>query len=410
MPKSFSEFKGKYIYQVSLSLLFKIFGVFFSFFVTKVTLNKLGVEDYSLWATLLSLLTMAAFLNFGMSGVIQNTVAKREIFWQKKLYNQLILTVLISIVVLFFSIFVGSLVYDSIIIVSIFSLSLSVIIIQSSVVRIYVAMRSSQVSEFIPLITNVIFITILMLFFEEGAKIENVLISYLFVKIVVLLVSTINLIKMKLFPHGSFVVEWYLLRSNIKSGSKFFLAQLVTFFLYQSQPVLVYNLLSSNDVVTYDLFNKFSIPLLMFSVVMFKPLWTKFNESDEATAKNALRKVNKLLILMLPLGVGFSLLIPSLTSLFFDITHDEGRVISFVRVLAIYLQVISTPYSYYLNSRNILNEQVWINAVSASAFILICYLFKDSLSLIGLIFYSLIAYVPFCVFSISKTYKSINKI
>lgn len=411
----------RYKKQVVFSLIYKCANILIAFGTTKLLTNLLGLESYGMWATIISIVSMAAFLNLGVSSVIQNEVIKEKLDSEKRNKNISLLifinTVFSMIPLLIFGIFylIGSRIvmpgFSVSQTLSILSL-LTLCIYMSAILRIYIGESKSEFVELhASLIGGAFFITLLFLNLSENKlDINSSLIIYTIYTGVAAITFSIIPIKKHFYFFETISLSG--LANILKPGLSFFLAQFFAFILYSSDRIIAFYMLGEESSAIFDYYMKFYMLILTMTGILQKPLWTFFGlENNKSIVTKTFKKINVIFVKLFPLMIMYSMVVPYLVSFFFlPGNKGENIMLSITLMFVTMIQAYGASYCYYLNSRNDLNGQVALNAISAILNIPLSYILSVTfnMGIVGISLATAISMLPFLIYSKWKVSKHLK--
>lgn len=199
------------------------------------------------------------------------------------------------------------------------------------VISIFYALQKSAMTGLLVLISNS-----LMLFFaltinaeslEESIRILSVVyavtvnLPYL---IATILIFTTTLKESK--PSFKYFRKKYALRI-IKLGGIFFYLQILTMIMFNTNEFLISWLIDPKDVVAFQVYNKLFSILSTFFNLAITPVWSAVTEAmvkkDIQWIKNLYRKLNIILLCLIPFQIILVLVIPSVVDIWLDIENLE---------------------------------------------------------------------------------------
>ena len=86
------------IKSISLNVLLKPCSMLVSFFYTPIVLSFLGVEQYGVWTTLLSVLNWLTIFDFGVGGGFRNLLSKKLVSGTKSDIKTVVSTAYITLI------------------------------------------------------------------------------------------------------------------------------------------------------------------------------------------------------------------------------------------------------------------------------------------------------------------------
>ena len=277
--------------QIGRSFIFKFLNIAFVFLSAKLISEHYGLEVYGQWSVILSVFTVASFLNFGLAGSIQNEVLNTvdAVELKKSITSLLLINTFISIVPSFlyysFSSFFSSLrilhigINESMIVI----LIIGMLVFSSGFVRIYLAQSRSDMAEAYSLFISLFFLGFLSFpcFFEGFRHLGFILHSYFISVVVSVVIFSINPIKTYFIKIN--IQDIFDSFAHIRVGLLFFFAQIFSFILYSSDRIIIYYILGAENTAIFDLYYRFFMLFLTLATLLQRPLWSIFGSARDDT-------------------------------------------------------------------------------------------------------------------------------
>lgn len=318
----------KLIKAIVGSTSFKLLSAIVTFITVPLLLHSLGTENYAIWVTSTALVAWLNLFDFGAGYSLKNKVTESIALGNIKELNILIagtlqfyflmtlgILIAFSIALVFVRVFVDNkllvLILYLPIIIS-FPLTLGHFIIQGR--------KMFNRFNFILLFQSISWLAV-ALFFRFSNVLTNV---YLLASLYSLLFFITNLAIMLVSLNGlgfdlkelSNFKNFSDSKRYLKVGTRFFLLQLSSIFLFSLGNILTYNNLSLKNVTEYDTVNKiYLMGTTLFSVVV-TVFWTEISHAKAIKDKYLLLKLNtQLLTIAGVFSVGtcvFTFLVPAI--------------------------------------------------------------------------------------------------
>ncbi|UOE46255.1 hypothetical protein MTO98_17790 [Mucilaginibacter sp. SMC90] len=410
------------------STIFKLSSAAISFVTVPLLLKTLGTNNYAVWVTLTALLSWLNLFDFGSGYSLKNKVTESQANDKKENIDGLIAgTLQFYIIVSFFLIllFVGSTFFVNIFkthlflayivympIILSFPFTLGHFIIQG--------VRKFNLFNSILFIQNIIWLVVLMMykynFFEVSIYKLASCYSGLYVianfSIIFFALRNVQFNWKQVFDYKNFISS----KASLLVGTRFFLLQVSSLFLYSIGNILTYNNLSLKNVAQYDTVNKvFLLGMTIFNVVI-SVFWTEISHAKALGDKAKLiKKFNQLLLCASVFSIGtcgIIFIIPTLVSLW----TNKAIVINNVKdlypfALLFIVQVFSYCGAVFLNAFEKLKGQIILSVIASVLMIPLCkLLFNLSMGIGSVPLASAILTIPTLLFVIYKSKICINKI
>ncbi len=224
--------------------------------------------------------------------------------------------------------------------------------------------------------------------------------------------KNVNFSWKQIFNYKNFISS----KDSLIVGTRFFLLQISSLFLYSIGNILTYNNLSLKNVAQYDTVNKvFLLGMTVFNVVI-SVFWTEVSHAKALGDKAKLIKIyNQLLLCALAFSIATCcviFLIPTLVSLW------TNKAITIARVEDLYpfaflfmVQVFAYCGAVFLNAFEKLKGQIVLSVIASVLMIPLCkLLFSLSVGIGSVPLASALLTIPTLVFVIYKSKKCINEV
>lgn len=312
---------------IIINFIIRIISMGISFMYIPIALKFLGVENYGIWATLLSIFSWITFFDVGIGNSLRTTlvehIEKNEIEKVRELVSTSYINIAIIAIVFVISailvlnfIDIGALLninynrLERLIFLSFCFCSLNFVI--SLCKQIYYAYQNTITVSIIELTAQCINFMGVLIF--SYYKIENNLIyvsllyggTYLSVN----LYFTYRLFRVKQFLIPKIINYKKSLNNKINIlGIKFFLIQIVVLILFTTDSLIITKLFGASEVTPYSISNKiFGIVTSFYSIIL-TPLWSRVSkEKINGNIKWIRETLKKLNILSAIVGIGIIIL------------------------------------------------------------------------------------------------------
>ena len=326
---------SKYAKNVFLLLVVPFFTVLISFLLVPMTLNRLGLEEYGVWVTILSLVGWLTHLDFGLGNGLRNKYATAKAEGNLAEVRQYVSTAFIglviisSIIALFF--FIASPFIDwsvilnaperlksdinilILVVIGVFCIKLvfhiiSILLIadQEPAIPAILGLMGSVLSLCSVYLVSVFFIPSLL----------YIGIALIVSQIVPLFFSYIYFFSTR-YKDISPKIKYFSIR-HIKSifslGIRFFLIQLTAIAIYQTNTIIIAHTCGLNEVTEYNLAYKYINIIYIVFTACASPLWSAsteaFIKNEIDWIKSSILNLHRLLAVFILFGV-FLILISS---------------------------------------------------------------------------------------------------
>lgn len=418
----------KVIKSILGSTIFKLSGAALSLISVPILLKTLGTSDYAVWVTISALLAWLNLFDFGSGYSLKNKVtesyasndnANLEVLIAGTLQFYIIMTFVLCIAfgvsTFFVSVFKSHLYLSCIIYLPIifsFPFTLGHFIIQG--------LKKFNQFNSILFAQNLVWLIILLIYKLKFFEVSIYKLAYCYSGLYVIANLTIVFCSLRTI---SFRWSQILNFENFKSsktslltGTRFFILQMSSLFLYSIGNILTYNNLTLKNVAQYDTVNKvFLIGMTIFNVII-SVFWTEISHAKALKDKAKLFKLyNQLLLCASVYSLGtcvVTFFLPTLISLWTNkaISINNIKNVYPFAILAI-VQVFAYCGSVFLNAFEKLKGQIILSIIAAVLMIPLTKLFFGLSVNIGSVpLSSAVLTIPTLVYVIFKSKACIKEI
>lgn len=425
--------------QIYLSFILRGMSIFLSFFVVRVTIDYLGKDLYGIWIVLLSIISWLSLFDIGVGNGLRNKLAialSNNNLEDARTYVSTAYIILSSIamalLILFscciyfinwISVFNSTLLdlgqYQLMMFLFLFSIVFSFVLgLINSILNAY---QQSALTNVISIMTNLIFISFLILF--KTFFLSNI-IKIIFIYCVALLLSHLVLTFYFFKKHKCVVPSFsYFSRSKIKDvlslGGSFFIIQVAVLLIFTVDNYIILQLLGTEQVSIYNIvFKLFSIFTLAFGIII-SPLWSAFTEANEKNDVHWMKAtIKKLNLLFLIIIVGLVVLLFVYQPILDIWMPSNSRIVPpFNLIIALSIFVVisiwNNIYAFFLNGVGIVKVQVRTATIGALLNVPLAIFFVKyiDLGLAGIVIAMCVSLCLFSFFGPITTYRFLrNKI
>lgn len=419
--------------QIYLSLILRGMSIFLSFFVVRVTIGYLGKDLYGIWIVLLSIISWLSLFDIGVGNGLRNKLtialsnnnledARSYVSTAYIILSSIALTLLIlfSCSIYFInwiSVFNSTLLdigeYRLMMFLFMFSIVFSFVLgLINSILNAY---QQSALTNVISIMTNLIFISFLILF--KSFFLSNI-IKIIFIYCVALLLSHL-ILTFYFFKKNKAVVPRFIhfSKSKIKDvlslGGSFFIIQIAVLLIFTVDNYIILQLLGTEQVSVYNVvFKLFSIFTLAFGIII-SPLWSAFTEANEKNdfhwMKTTIKKLN-LMFLVVILGlIVFLFIYQPILDIWMPTNSRIVPPFNLIIALSIFIiiSVWNNIYAFFLNGVGIVKMQVRVAIVGALLNVPLAVFFVKymGLGLAGVVIAMIISLSLFSFFGPLVTYR-----
>ncbi|AWG25364.1 lipopolysaccharide biosynthesis protein [Flavobacterium kingsejongi] len=421
-------------FQIILSFCIKIVSVVANLLLVPLLIDIFDSNQYGIWLTISSIVSWFALFDIGLGNGLRNKLTEAISSGDEKLAKELVSTTYIACICVFSFVIILFLCVNYFLdwrsIINNYSLSRDYLYLFTNVVFVMFLLRFIfqligviYISYQKPSYNNLLFTvgTVLSIFFlivlKDFVSGSLLICSLILVGIPLLVLVIWNFVAFqntfKNIKPSFLSFKSVLLKSLFGLGGKFFIIQISAIVIFSTGNLLVSQLFSSSDVVSYNsAFMLFQLPVIAYSIVM-TPIWSAVTEAmiknDIVWLKKCLKNLNKLSVLFV-FGIVIMLFI---TSFIYEIWLGNRVHIPFNLsvCMALYaiINVILSPYTSYINGIGKINLTLYIVTFTTIVFFpLAIFLSKYFNSPVGIILATCIVNSIGLYFQPKQVHKLIN--
>lgn len=301
--KSILDSRTKILFKnIGLISIYRTLSIVLNLLTVPVLIRILGTNDYGIWIALSSVLAWMNFFDFGISQNLQNKIASTLALGKLKETKILVSSTYMVISLLMFTAFIilsiistnvdwatllnaeqgksEVLKWCALIILG----SVASQIILKLVSSVLFAYQKTNLIEFIGVINQIV--TLLATIYLSKLTILDipilaVAIIYGVIPFIIWLCSNIIFFKFsfKLVSPSVPYIKVSKFGNILKSSSNFFVLQIYSLVLFQTDNIIVANLFNPSYVTTFSLTTKYYSMITVLSSVMLLPLWSAISEA-----------------------------------------------------------------------------------------------------------------------------------
>ena len=392
-----SERSVRYKKNTLYMLFLKGISLGISLIYVPLLLNALDTDNYGIWLTLTSIVSWVAMLDIGLGNGLRNklavSLANNDILLAKKYVSSaygvlaLYITLFVSVFLIFASFFLSwnsilnapnipSVELNTLVIVVFVSFGAYFILnlLNSVLLALQSPALSSLVSTIGQLVSLVGVVICVKVFDINSLLVLGSIVSL--APVFVLIIASIILFGGK-YSCISPNLKYYdksLIRDILKLGLNFFIIQLMTIFLYQSNNIIITHIAGNRSVVEYNIAYKYMQVLYMLYIIIVTPMWSAtthaYASKDYAWIKNANRKLNVIAGMFAGIGLLMFIISPFVYKLWLN---NDGVVISvwttFLLFMTEIFRMLYGNYGYIINGIGKLHAQLIISVFMGIVYI-----------------------------------------
>lgn len=384
-----------------------------SFLYVPLLLHTLKTAEYAIWLTLTSLVAWVAMFDIGLGNGLRNKLSEALAQNNRKKGRELIstaycciITFVICLCILFTCIY-NYVPWDKILNATntdIADLNTLVLIVFLAfccqfalglINSILFALQLPAVSSLL-LAIGQLFSFLAVLILTKYFEITSLLILGSLISIIppiVLLISTIMIFKFNypdLAPNIHLFKKEYL-KEIFSIGIIFFILQLITIVLYQTNNLIIIHVVNDQAVVEYNVAYKYMHVLSMIFTIIVSPIWSATTEAYAVGDMDWIKRINQKLIKTASLFTIAGVLMLIISKFVYSIwLNDNSLNISFITTGLLLLQntffIFYSCYGYILNGIGKLRIQLIFTSVLAILYIPFALLLGEKWGLNGILF------------------------
>ena len=376
-------------------------------------LHSMNSINYGIWLTLTSIVSWVAMCDIGLGNGLRNklseTIAAADYLLGKVYISTAYVSILSIMCVLFSIFFVVSkmfLSWNSIlnapeiepselnllvnVVFFTFALNFVLSLINSVLFALQMPAVSSILTTLGQFFSFVIVLVLVKCFDIYSLLILGSVISI--VPVVVLIISSIILFtgKYKYLSPSFRYIDLTKIKDILALGMKFFVLQIITKVLYQTNNLIIMHIVSNEAVVEYNIAFKYMNVLLMIYTIIVTPLWSATTEAyvkgDLQWIMNVVKKMDKIAFLFILIGLIMLLTSDFVYRIWLDLPKSN---VSIATTSLIYFYVVGNilyaNYGYILNGIGKLNLQILVTAILAFLYIPFSYFLGHKYGLSGIL-------------------------
>lgn len=384
-----------------------------SFLYVPLLLHSMNSVNYGIWLTLTSFIAWIGVFDIGLGNGLRNRLATALAHKDYRLgkiyvstaYTGIFLAVLCIAIV--FSIGCQFINWQSLLnatsidstelnqLVAVVFVSFLANFSLSLINSVLFALQKPALSSFITFLGQLfsfLSVYILVTFLKiNSLLILGIIISV--VPIIVLLISTVYLFskKYKQISPSLISVDMSKMKDLLSMGTKFFIIQIITIILFQTNNIIITHVVGNEAVVEYNVVHRYMNVFLMLYNIIAVPIWSAatdaYTKGDLAWIKKINAKLEKIATIFVLLGLFMLLISPLCYELWLG---TESCKIHFSTSFLLYLysvfMVFYSCYGYIINGIGKLSLQILITSITAILYIPVTLFLGKIFGLNGILF------------------------
>ena len=310
-------------------------SIFISLLIVPLTINYVSSYQYGIWLTLSSLVAWLSFFDIGLGNGLKNkfieAISKGKIKLAR-IYISTTYAILTIVVVLVWCIFSIVAIYVNWSVVLNTSLDMAqeltyvVLIVLTNfccqfVLRLVSTLVNAIQKPFFASLFDTISQIVLALFILYLTKYTDGSLIYLAIALGIAQISVLILASFWFYTHelslyrpSIKLVRFSMAKGLLNLGAKFFFLQIISIIIYESNNLIITQLLGPSEVSVYNIAYKYLFTITMVFNILLTPFWSAFVEAhtleDFNWMKNVTRKLRYAFLLISVGGVLMTLISP----------------------------------------------------------------------------------------------------
>lgn len=405
------------------SIAIKGFSILIQLLLVPLTLNYLSPELYGIWLTLSSILLWLNFFDVGFTLGLKNKLAESIALGDYKRGKALVSTTYFIMIVIFvplclvlefvlpyinWSSFlnVDQMYNEQLIdVMQVLIVCFCLQMIFNVISSILAAYQKVALSSVFPVVGNFLALIAIYLLTEfSQPSLLNLALAVSYLPVIVYFVSSVIFFrgKLKSVSPSFREIDTSLIKEIFDLGVRFFIIQIQLIVLYQSTNILISNISSPLDVVSYSISYKYLSIALMFFNILLGPLWPAFTDAyvkkDFTWMHNVYRqmiRLYKLLVVVIASMVVFSPI-----SYYLWLTDKMNIPIIMTVSVAIYITILSwnSLQTVLINGTGHVTLQTYVTLIGLFLHIPLSFLFGMYFSALGVILSIIVINIFYSIF------------
>lgn len=386
-------------------------------------LSLLDQTRYGIWVTIMSLINWIGFFDIGIGQGLRNllaeNLAKDDLIASKKIVSTsyIVITITFSLIVILF-LFIYPFVDWYKIVNAPLSISqeINIVIIITLLLQcanfvlnlfrsILLACQKPDIASDMHLVTQFLSIVVLYVF-KYSIQFDTLIpiaLTLTTIPIIVTITYSIYFFRKSLkfiSPSLNYFDKRYI-KSILSLGGSFFFIQIANLLLFQSNNLLISNLISPDAVSEYYIANKYMSLLFMVFTIISTPYWSAVTEAYTKADYSWIHRIKNNLLKVFVIFVFCGLVMIFISPFFFKVWIDNRVTINSTLIisLCIYnlLQILSNIYLSIINGIGKIKLQLIITIVQAICYIPLCITMCHHFSILGIIISGIIMMLINCL-------------
>jgi len=398
--------------NILYSILIKSLNIAIGLILVPLTINYLGSTKYGIWLTLSSIISWFGFFDIGLGHGLRNRFTEALAVGNKELAKTYvsttyaILTIIIVFVLLLFLLFNNFLNWNYILnvgeeivkkeelttLVTFVFLFFCFSFILKIITTILTADQRPALASFFDFFGKLISL-ILIFILTKTSKVSLLYLGLIYssMPVFVLLSSSLFFFNRdyKEFKPSIKYINFKYAKDLINLGLMFFIIQISVIILYQTNNIIITQLLGPEKVTTYNIPYKYLNVLLMFFSILITPYWSAITEAWTKKEYNWIKiSINKLIYFWAFLFIiGFILIVFSKTLYRYWLGYEIAIPYSITSLIGVWISIDAWKriFNTFLNAIGRIKIQMIVELLAATINIPVCIFLGKKYGLEGIL-------------------------
>lgn len=371
-----------YLKQLKGSVLYKLGAILATFLAMPIMIKYLGVEQFGVWATMLTLITWVMLFDLGIGNGLKNKVSEslaQDLHQEAAGYISTAYGLIGVVSFFLFTVFLISSMWipwqsvfntesisESTLKNSVITLSFFIFFNFwiSLVNQVYHGLQKSSVVVLGQFISNAIaFLFVFILFIFTESSILLMVWAYGFSLVLANVFLSINVFKTHKYLKPNFgLFDKEKISPLLSLGVNFFIIQLAVLVIFMTDKIIITQVLGPEHVTPYEvLFKLFSMITIVHSIIL-APLWPAYSDAyargDLDWIRMALKKQLKIALVLIAGAFLLALAGPLIIKIWIGEAVKPDSSLYLLFALFIIISVWNNVFAYFVNAVNELNVQL----------------------------------------------------
>ncbi len=425
-----------YIRQLKGSFIFKVLALFISFLSVPYMIKYLGIEQYGIWSTLLSIISWIVLFDVGIGNGLKNKISENlakenNLEVQKYISNAYFIIGIISLfLILLATIVIEYIPWDKVFNTNAISNSELKKLVSITVIFLFLNFWISLINQVLHGFQKSSFV-VFSQFFSNLLSFLSIILLYNFSDSSLVLISLFYGLSL-VFTNFTMTLWFFSKNSEYKPllkfvsfskvklisslGMKFFVLQVAAIVIFTTDKILITQLFGPEYVTSYDVvFKIFSIVTIFYGIIT-APLWGSFSDAysrqDKTWLINMLKKQIKFYLLIILTILLLGAISKYIIKIWIDIPLDIENNLVIALIIFTIISTWNMLFATFVNATNHFKVQIVTSLVAMILNIPLSIIFVKvfDLGLYSIILASAISLAIFAIFGSIETYKILRRL